>query len=113
MALVTLVKGDMISNMESKEARQALEQLDKDVAAGAHQPSRAVAGLLAAVYGGVLLAGGWQQWWWMAGLLLALGAALWLPVIPLVARLSEWWAVAVALAGAAHLYWFLARGGWR
>jgi len=110
-----------------------------------HQPSRAVAGLLAAVYGGVLLAGGWQQWWWMAGLLLALGAgvwifrsrvmdtrtrdrgqepprwhwsqyfALWLPVIPLVARLSEGWvgAVVVALAGAAHLYWFLARGGWR
>ena len=98
-----------------------------------------------AVYGGVLLAGGWQQWWWMAGLLLALGAgvwifrsrvmdtrtrdrgqepprwhwsqyfALWLPVIPLVARLSEGWvgAVVVALAGAAHLYWFLARGGWR
>ena len=141
--LVRLVKCDMLSDMESKEARQALEQLDKDVAAGAHQPSRAVAGLLAAVYGGVLLAGGWQQWWWMAGLLLALGAALWifrsrvmdtrthnrrqepprwhwsqyfplwLPVIPLVARLSEWWAVAVALAGAAHLYWFLARGGWR
>ena len=41
--------------------------------------------------------------------------ALWLPEIPLVARLSEGWvgAVVVALAGAAHLYWFLARGGWR
>lgn len=145
MMLVGLVKCDMLSDMESKAARQALEQLDKDVASGVHQPSRAVAGLLSVIYGGVLLAGGWQQWWWMAGLLLALGAgvwifrsrvmdtrtrdrgqepprwhwsqyfALWLPVIPLVARLSEGWvgAVVVALAGAAHLYWFLARGGWR
>ena len=135
----------MLSEMESKAARQALEQLDKDAASGVHQPSRAVAGLLAVIYGGVLLAGGWQQWWWMAGLLLALGAglwifrsrvmdtrtrgrgqepprwhwsqyfALWLPVIPLVAGLSEGWvgAVVVALAGAAYLYWFLARGGWR
>ena len=145
MRFVWLVKCDMLSDMESKAARQALEQLDKDAASGVHQPSRAVAGLLSVIYGGVLLAGGWQQWWWMAGLLLALAAglgifrsrvmdtrtrdrgqepprwhwsqyfALWLPVIPLVARLSEGWvgAVVVALAGAAHLYWFLARGGWR
>lgn len=122
-----------------------LEQLETDAGVGGHEPSRAAAGLLAVIYGGVLLAGGWQQWWWMAGLLVALAAglgifrsrvmdtrtrdrgqepprwhwsqyfALWLPVIPLVARLSEGWvgAVVVALAGAAHLYWFLAHGGWR
>lgn len=127
--------------MDNGRGLRILEQLETDADAGGHGPSRVVALLFAALYGGALLAGGRQQWWWMAGLLIALGAglwifrervmgartrdlgqeapqwhwsqffALWLPVIPLVAGLPAGWAVVVALAGAAHLYWFLARGG--
>ena len=35
-----------------------LEQLETDAGVGGHEPSRAAAGLLAVIYGGVLLAGG-------------------------------------------------------
>lgn len=120
-----------------------LERLENDAHVGAYEPSRAVAVLLAVIYGGVLLAAGWRQWWWMAGLFIALAAglwffrhrvmdtrtrdraqetlrwhpsqffSLWLPTIPLVARLAEGVVVVVALTVAVHLYWLLARGGWR
>ncbi|MDO5669109.1 MAG: hypothetical protein Q4G50_03815 [Corynebacterium sp.] len=129
--------------MENKEARRVLERLENDAHVGAYEPSRAVAVLLAVIYGGVLLAAGWRQWWWMAGLFIALAAglwffrhrvmdtrtrdraqetlrwhpsqffSLWLPTIPLVARLAEGVVVVVALTVAVHLYWLLARGGWR